>query len=58
MTIYGYTLYLVVDLWMVGFPQMPHSNQDTRALIKSYHGALKHWLFWKQKGFKVDKLTG
>ncbi len=41
--IYGCTLYLVIDLWMVGLRQMPHSNQDTQTSIESYHGALKCW---------------
>jgi hypothetical protein len=33
-------LYLVVDLWMVGFQWMPHSNQNTQASVESYHAAL------------------
>ncbi len=51
MTIYGCTLYLVVDLWMVGLQRMPHSNRDTQASIGSYHGALKHWFSLETKGF-------
>jgi hypothetical protein len=30
-----------IDLWMVGFCRVPHSNEDTQANIESYHGALK-----------------
>jgi hypothetical protein len=41
MIIYGSTLYVVVDLWMVGLQRMPHSNQGTQTSIESYHGALK-----------------
>jgi len=48
-TIYGCTLYLIVDLWMVGFQRMPHSNQDTQALIEFYHRALKRWFFLETK---------
>ncbi len=50
-TIYGCTLYLVVDLWMVGFWWVPHSNQDTQRLIESSHGALKCWFSLEIKGF-------
>jgi hypothetical protein len=35
-------VHVSVDLWMVGFRQMPHSNQNTQANIEFYHGALKH----------------
>jgi hypothetical protein len=31
-----------VDLWMVGFRQVPHSNQDMQTNIESFHAALKH----------------
>jgi hypothetical protein len=51
-TIYGCTLYLVVDLWMVGFQQVPHSNQDTQTSIQSYHGALKCWFFLEIEGLR------
>jgi hypothetical protein len=37
-TIYGSTLYVVVDLWMVGLRRVPHSNQDTQASIESTMG--------------------
>ncbi len=50
MTIYGCTLYLVVNLWMVGLWPVPHSNQDTQTSIESYHGALKHWSSLETKG--------
>ncbi len=52
MTIYGCTPYFVVNLWMVGFRQVPHSNQDTQASIESYHGALKHWFSLETKGLQ------
>ncbi len=32
-----------IDLWMVGFHRVSHSNQDTQASIESYHEALKNW---------------
>jgi hypothetical protein len=32
-----------LDLLMVGFHQVPNSNQDTQASIKFDHGALKQW---------------
>jgi hypothetical protein len=57
-TIYGCTLYHVVNLWMVGLRRVPHSNQDTQTSIESYHGALKRWILWKQKGFEVNELIG
>jgi hypothetical protein len=50
-TIYGCTLYFIVDLWMVGLRQVPHSNQDTQASIKSYYGTLKRWFSLETKGF-------
>jgi hypothetical protein len=56
MTIYGCTLYLVVDLWMVGFQLMPHSNQDTQASIESYHGALKRKFSLETKGLRGRKI--
>jgi len=49
-TIYGCTLYLVIDLWMVGLWRMPHLNQDTQASIKSYHGALERQFSLEIKG--------
>ncbi len=45
-------VHVSVDLWMVGFRQMPHSNQNTQANIEFYHGALKHWFLFDIKGFK------
>jgi hypothetical protein len=53
-------MYFVVNLWMVGSQQMPHSNQNTQTSIESYHGALKHWFFLETKGFQgrqIDWLT-
>jgi len=47
-----HTLYIVVNLWMVGLQQVPHSNQDTQASIESYHGALKCWFSLETKGFR------
>ncbi len=41
-----------VDLWMVGFHQMPNSNQDTQASIEFYHGALKQWFSFEAKGLR------
>jgi len=40
----------VVDLWMVGLRQMPHSNQDTQTSIESYHGALNRWFSLETEG--------
>jgi hypothetical protein len=57
-TIYGCTLYLVVDLWMVGCRRVSHSNQDTQTSIESYHGALKRWFSLGTKGFEVHELIG
>jgi len=45
-------VHVSVDLWMVGFHQVPHSNQNTQANIEFYHGALKHWFSFDIKGFK------
>jgi hypothetical protein len=59
-TIYGCTLYLVIDLWMVGFRRVPHSNHDTQTSIESYHGALKHWFSLETKrlrGRQIDWLV-
>jgi len=50
--IYGCTLYLIVNLWMVGFGRVPHSNQNTQTSIESYHGALKCWFSLETKGFQ------
>jgi hypothetical protein len=41
---------------MVGLRQVPHSNQDTQALIESYHGALKHWFSLETKGFRGQQI--
>jgi hypothetical protein len=49
-TIYGSTLYVVIDLWMVGLQRVPHLNQDTQASIEFYNGALKRWFFLETKG--------
>ncbi len=40
---------LVLDLWMVGFWQVLHSNQDTQTLIESYHSALRWWFSLETK---------
>jgi hypothetical protein len=42
---------------MVGLCWMPHSNQDTRTSIKSYHGAVKQWFFFKTKGLREHQLV-
>ncbi len=42
----------VLKLWMVGFQQVPCSNQDTQTNIKSYHNALKHWFSLDTKGLR------
>jgi hypothetical protein len=42
-------LHVHVNLCVVGLYQMPHSNQDTQASIKSYHGALKQMVFFLNK---------
>jgi len=52
MTIYGFTLYFFIDLWMVGLQRVPHSNQDTQASIESNHGALKRWFSLEIKGLQ------
>jgi hypothetical protein len=49
-------MYLIVDLRMVRFRQVPHSNQDTQALIESYHGALKHLFSLKTKGLRGQRI--
>jgi hypothetical protein len=43
---------MLVELWMVGVQQVPHSNQDPQTNIGSYHGALKHWFALDIKGLK------
>jgi len=40
------------ELWIGGVRTVPHSNQDTKASIESYHGALKCWLVFYTKGLK------
>ncbi len=55
-TIYGSTLYVVVDLWMVGLQRVPHSNQDTQTSIEFYHGALKCWFSLETKGFRGQQI--
>ncbi len=60
MTIYGSTLFIIVDLWMVEFRQVPHSNQNTQTSIESYHGPLKHWFSLETKwlqGPQIDWLV-
>jgi hypothetical protein len=37
---------------MVGLQNVLHSNQDTQALIESYHGALKRWFSIETKRFR------
>jgi len=37
---------------MVGLQQVLHSNQDTEALIESYHGALNRWFAIETKRLK------
>ncbi len=43
-------VHVCVDLWMVRFHQVPHSNQYTQASIESYHGALKSWFSFNTIG--------
>ncbi len=47
---------MFAELWMVGVRQVPHSNQDTHANIKSYHGALKCWFAFDTKGFRGHRI--
>jgi hypothetical protein len=51
-----HTMYVVVNLWMVGLRQVPHSNQDTQASIESYHGALKCWFSLETKGLRGRRI--
>ncbi len=47
-----YVVHIHAKLWMVGLQQMPHSNQNTQASIKSYHGVLKCKFFFETKGLR------
>jgi hypothetical protein len=47
---------MFVELWMVGVRRVPHSNQDTKTSIESYHGALKSWLTLNTKGLKERRI--
>jgi hypothetical protein len=54
--IYGSTLYVIVDLWMVGLRRVPYSNQDTQTSIESYHEALKRWFSLETKGLQGRRI--
>jgi hypothetical protein len=43
----------VLELWMVGFLQMPHSSQNTQTNIELYCDALKHWFLLTQRVLEV-----
>lgn len=45
-------VYVHVDLWMVGFCWVPHSNHDTQSNTEFYHGVLKHKFFFESKGLR------
>jgi len=45
-------MFMFAELWMAGVRRVPHSNQDTKANIESYHGALKRWLALDTKGLR------
>jgi hypothetical protein len=51
----NYNVHGPLNLWMIGFQQVPHSNQDTWANIEIYHGALKCSFCFETK---VVKLIG
>jgi hypothetical protein len=48
--IYECTSYIIIDLWMVGLRQVPHSNQDTQTSIGTCNWALKCWFSLETKG--------
>jgi len=35
--------YGVLKLWVMGFQQLFHPNQDAQANIESFYGVLKRW---------------
>jgi hypothetical protein len=41
-----------INLWIMDLHWMPHSNQNTKANIESYHGVLKRWFSSKTKVLK------
>ncbi len=47
---------MFVELWMVGVQRVPHSNQDTKVNIESYHGALKYWFTFDTKGLRGRRI--
>jgi hypothetical protein len=47
-----------VDLWIVGFSWVPHSNENTQANIKSYHGPWSDGSLLKQKVLRGVTLHG
>jgi hypothetical protein len=51
---------MFTKLWMVGVWRVFHSNQNTQAIIESYHGVLKHWFALDTKnlrGRRIDWLV-
>jgi hypothetical protein len=55
-----YCVYVFAELWMVGVRRVRQSNQNTQAIIESYHNALKRWHAFDTKGFtrrRIDWLV-
>ncbi len=48
----NYNVHGPLNLWMIGFQQVPQSNQYTPTNIEIYHGALKCWFCFETKGLK------
>ncbi len=49
-------MFMFTELWMVGVRRVPHSNQNTKVSIESYHGALKCWLALDTKGLRGRRI--
>jgi hypothetical protein len=47
---------MFAKLWMVGVQRVPHSNQNTRTNIESYHGVLKCWFALYTKGLRMRRI--
>ncbi len=47
---------MFTKLWMVGVWRVPHSHQNTKVSIDSYHGALKCWLAFDTKGLRGRRI--
>jgi len=47
-----YVVHVHGELWMVELHKIPHSNQNTQASIKFYHGAIKCGFSFETKGLR------